>query len=140
MTLSPSAEQGRNGSSLNLSDALGAGLFVGVSGTIFVALRTTTELSLTFGVVLGAMALLALLAALTSLRIGSVRNEFAARVATYPASGPERESLDADAEKIREYVGGIEPSVNGLALVAEDSPPYDADRESAATEPRVRLP
>jgi MFS family permease len=79
MTLSRTAEQGRNASSLNLSDALGAGLFVGVSGTIFVALRTTTDLSLTFGVVLGAMALLALLAALTSLRIGPVRNEFAAR-------------------------------------------------------------
>jgi MFS family permease len=79
MTLSPSAEQGRNGSSLNLSDALGAGLFVGVSGTIFAALRTTTSLSVTFGVVLGAMGLLALLAALSSLRIGPVRNEFAER-------------------------------------------------------------
>ena len=53
-------------------------MFVGVSGTIFVALRTTTDLSVTFGVVLGAMALLALLAALTSLRVGPVRNEFAA--------------------------------------------------------------
>ncbi len=77
MSLSPAAEQGRNGSSLNLSDALGAGLFVGVSGTIFVTLRTRTDLSITFGVVLGAMALVALLAALTSLRIGPVRNEFA---------------------------------------------------------------
>jgi MFS family permease len=78
MTLSRTAEQGRNASSLNLSDALGAGLFVGVSGTIFVALRTTTDLSVTFGVVLGAMAFVALLAAITSLRIGPVRNEFAA--------------------------------------------------------------
>lgn len=77
MTLSRTTEQGRNASSLNLSDALGAGLFVGVSGTIFVALRTSTDLSLTFGVVLGSMALLALLAALSSLRIGPVRNEFA---------------------------------------------------------------
>jgi hypothetical protein len=79
MTLSRTAEQGRNASSLNLSDALGSGLFVGVSGTIFVALRTTNDLSLTFGVVLAAMALVALLAAVTSLRIGPVRNEFAAR-------------------------------------------------------------
>jgi hypothetical protein len=78
MTLSRTAEQGRNASSLNLSDALGAGLFVGVSGTIFVALRTTADLSVTFGVVLGAMALVALLAAVTSMRIGPVRNEFAA--------------------------------------------------------------
>jgi MFS family permease len=78
MTLSRTAEQGRNASSLNLSDALGSGLFVGVSGTIFVALRRTNDLSLTFGVVLGAMALVALLAAVASLRIGPVRNEFAA--------------------------------------------------------------
>ena len=78
MTLSRTAEQGRNASSLNLSDALGASLFVGVSGTIFVTLRTWADLSITFGVLLGAMALLALLAALTSLRIGPVRNEFAA--------------------------------------------------------------
>src|SRR5215212_3140095 len=47
-----------------------------------------------------------------------LRNEFAARIATYPASGPERESLDADAAKIRDYVSGIDPSVNGLALFA----------------------
>ena len=79
MTLSRDAEQGRNGSSLNLSDALGAGLFVGVSGTIFAALRTSTDLSVTFGAVIGAMAVVALLAALTALRIGPVRNEFAPR-------------------------------------------------------------
>ena len=77
MTLSRDAEQGRNGSSLNLADALGAGLFVGVSGTIFAALRTTADLSVTFGVVIGTMAVVALLACLTALRIGPVHNEFA---------------------------------------------------------------
>ncbi|HZA05886.1 MAG TPA: MFS transporter, partial [Propionibacteriaceae bacterium] len=76
MTLSRDAEQGRNGSSLNLSDALGAGLFVGVSGTIFAALRTSVDLSVTFAVVIGTMAVLALLASLTALRIGPVNNEF----------------------------------------------------------------
>ena len=76
MTLSRDAEQGRNGSSLNLADALGAGLFVGVSGTVFAALRTTTDLSVTFGVVIATMAVLALLAYLTALRIGPVHNEF----------------------------------------------------------------
>lgn len=75
MTLSRDAEQGRNASSLNLSDALGAGLFVGVSGTLFAALRTTNDLSVTFAVVIGAMAVLALLAVLTTLRIGAVPNE-----------------------------------------------------------------
>ena len=78
MTLSEPAVQGRNGSSLNLSDALGAGLFVGVSGTIFAALHDVTELSVTFGAVLGSMTVIAGLAALASLRIGPVRNEFSA--------------------------------------------------------------
>ncbi|HSU35470.1 MAG TPA: MFS transporter [Propionibacteriaceae bacterium] len=78
MTLSEPAVQGRNGSSLNLSDALGAGLFVGVSGTIFAALHDVTELSVTFGAVLGTMTIIAGLAALASLRIGPVRNEFSA--------------------------------------------------------------
>jgi MFS family permease len=75
MTLSRDAEQGRNASSLNLSDALGAGVFVGVSGTLFAALRTTTDLSVTFAVVIGTMAVVALLAVLATLRIGAVHNE-----------------------------------------------------------------
>jgi peptide chain release factor subunit 1 len=47
-----------------------------------------------------------------------LRKEFADRLATYPASGPERESLDADAGKIRDYVSGVDTSVNALALFA----------------------
>jgi A/G-specific adenine glycosylase len=39
---------------------------------------------------------------------------------------------------LRELVDGLQR--DGLALVAEDSPSYDADRVSAATGPRVRLP
>jgi MFS family permease len=78
MTLSGAAEQGRNASSLNLSDALGAGLFVGASGSIFAALHARQPEPVTFGLVLGAMALVALLAAAASLRIGVVRNEFVA--------------------------------------------------------------
>jgi A/G-specific adenine glycosylase len=39
---------------------------------------------------------------------------------------------------LRELVDALQR--DGLALVAEDSPSYDADRESAATGPRVRLP
>ncbi len=77
MTLSKVAEQGRNASSLNLSDALGAGIFVGISGSIFAALHDDGDLSLTFGWVLVTMAVVALLAAIASLRIGAVRNEFA---------------------------------------------------------------
>jgi MFS family permease len=78
MTLSAEAEQGRSASSLNLFDALGSGLFVGVAGSIFAALIPTGNLALTFGVLLLAMAAVALLALLSSLRIGAVRSEFAA--------------------------------------------------------------
>jgi A/G-specific adenine glycosylase len=39
---------------------------------------------------------------------------------------------------LRELVDGLQR--DGLALVAEDSPPYDADHDSPATGPRVRLP
>jgi len=77
MTLSAEAEQGRNASSLNLFDALGSSVFVGIAGTLFNALRPGGDLPLTFGVLLLAMMVIALLAALTSLRIGVVRNEFA---------------------------------------------------------------
>lgn len=79
MTLSQESEQGRNASSLNLFDALGSGVFVGVAGSIFAALHPGGDLPLTFGVLLLAMAVIAVLAVLTSLRIGVVRNEFATR-------------------------------------------------------------
>ncbi|MFL6027668.1 MAG: MFS transporter [Friedmanniella sp.] len=77
MTLSPESEQGRNASSLNLFDALGSGVFVGIAGSIFAALRPSGNLALTFGALLLTMAGIAALAALTSLRVGVVRNEFA---------------------------------------------------------------
>lgn len=75
MTLSTAAEQGRNASSLNLADALGAAVFVGVAGTIFAALRPTGDLARTFGAVELAMAAVCLLGLLCSLRIGELRNE-----------------------------------------------------------------
>src|SRR5215207_3307996 len=76
MSLSAAGEQGRNGSSLNVYDALGSAIFIGVAGTIFAALHPSGNLALTLGVVEGAMAVVALLAVLTSLRIVAVRNEF----------------------------------------------------------------
>ena len=79
MTLSATSEQGRNASSLNVYDALGSGIFVGVAGTVFAALHPSGNLALTFGLVELSMAVVALLSVLTSLRIGVVRNEFAAR-------------------------------------------------------------
>jgi MFS family permease len=77
MSFSSAAEQGRNASSLNLYDALGSAIFVGIAGSIFAALHSTGNLALTFGFVELSMAVVALLGVLTSLRIGVVRNEFA---------------------------------------------------------------
>jgi MFS family permease len=79
MTLSEQAEQGRNASSLNLFDALGSSVFVGVAGSVFAALHASGNLPRTFGTLLASMAVVAVLAALVSLRIGVVRNEFAPR-------------------------------------------------------------
>jgi peptide chain release factor subunit 1 len=45
-----------------------------------------------------------------------LRKELADRLRTYPAEGPERQSLEQDAEKIRDYVSGLDRSLNGLAL------------------------
>src|SRR4051812_15777858 len=47
-----------------------------------------------------------------------VRNALPERIATYPALGPERESLDKDVEAIRSYLTTVDPSANGLALFA----------------------
>ena len=77
MSLSATSEQGRNASSLNVSDALGSGIFVGVAGTVFAALHPSGNLALTFGLVELSMAAVGLLAVFTSLRIGAVHNEFA---------------------------------------------------------------
>jgi MFS family permease len=74
MTLSAPAEQGRNASSLQFGEAFGGGLFIGLGGSVFAALRTTGDLTLTFGCVLGAMTVVGVLAALASLRTGPIRN------------------------------------------------------------------
>jgi peptide subunit release factor 1 (eRF1) len=47
-----------------------------------------------------------------------LKKELADRMGTYPASGPERASLDKDAEQIRAYVTSVDPALNGLALFA----------------------
>lgn len=47
-----------------------------------------------------------------------LRKELADRIRTYGADGPEQQSLERDAARIREYVSGVDASVNGLALFA----------------------
>jgi MFS family permease len=72
--LSRVSEQGRNGSSLNLSDALGSAVFVGVSGTLFAAMHSTEDAPSTFGAVLLTMSLVAVLAMAASFRITPLRD------------------------------------------------------------------
>jgi len=47
-----------------------------------------------------------------------LRKELADRLKTYPAAGPERQSLNEDAEKIRRYMASFDEAYNGLALFA----------------------
>ena len=47
-----------------------------------------------------------------------LKKELTERVNTYPSNGPERDSLEADANRIREHVGTVDASVNGLAVFA----------------------
>src|SRR4051794_10053961 len=47
-----------------------------------------------------------------------VRNALPERIATYPAEGPERASLEKDAEAIRNYLGSVDRAANGVAIFA----------------------
>ena len=47
-----------------------------------------------------------------------LRKELAERVKTYGSSGPEQESLEKDAARIRERVAGVDKASNGLAIFA----------------------
>lgn len=47
-----------------------------------------------------------------------LRKELPERARGYAAEGPERKSLDQDAEKIAAYVSSLPPELNGLALFA----------------------
>lgn len=73
MTLSASSAQGRNASALQSGESLGNSVITGAAGAVFAWLHATGNLPLTFGAVLGVLALVAALAATTALRIGDVR-------------------------------------------------------------------
>jgi peptide chain release factor subunit 1 len=68
-----------------------------------------------------------------------LRKELAERVNTYPASGPERDSLEADAARIREHVANVDGAVNGLALFACHGADLFTALELAAPIDRHRL-
>jgi peptide subunit release factor 1 (eRF1) len=76
-----------------------------------------------------------------------LKKELSERVKTYPVTGPERESLDADAEKIRQHVAGVDASVTALAIFAchaadlfetvELSAPLDGHRLYISDQPHL---
>jgi peptide subunit release factor 1 (eRF1) len=45
-----------------------------------------------------------------------LKNELAERVATYAESGPERESLGRDVEKVRDHLQELDSALNGMAV------------------------
>lgn len=47
-----------------------------------------------------------------------LRKELTERLRTYPGEGPERESIEQDADRIRTYVSELDRSLNGLAVFA----------------------
>lgn len=86
MELSPEAELGANTSSLQVGEALGSSLVAGLAGTIFAALIITTDgetqLGVAFGPVFTAMAIVAILGLVASLRIGPVVNHSLDNIST----------------------------------------------------------
>jgi MFS family permease len=74
MALSGPAEQGRNASSLQFGEAFGGGLFIGVGGSVFAALRGAVSPTATFTGVLATMLVVAVLAVLVSWRTGPIRD------------------------------------------------------------------
>jgi peptide subunit release factor 1 (eRF1) len=47
-----------------------------------------------------------------------LRKELAERLRTYATGGPERDSLEKDAARIRQYVSEVDPALNGLVIFA----------------------
>ena len=72
MTFSTTAQQGRNSSSLQVGEALGYTILVGIAGTVYATLNTWMGLQVTFTVLMATMTLFALLGALVSVRIGVI--------------------------------------------------------------------
>jgi len=68
-----------------------------------------------------------------------LRKALAERVRTYGADGPERKSLEQDAEKIRTYVNDLDAAVNGLALFACSGADFFEAIPVAAPIPEHRL-
>ena len=76
-----------------------------------------------------------------------LRRELPERIGTYPVEGPERKSLQEDADKIDQYIAGLDASANGIAVFAssgaglfeavELAAPIDEHRLYVSNEPHL---
>ena len=72
MSMSAPGGQGRNAAALQSGESLGNSVITGGAGAVFAALHTGTRPSLTFGVALAVLAVVAVWATVNALRIGPV--------------------------------------------------------------------
>lgn len=79
MQLSPEVEIGRNTSSLQVGETTGNALFAGAAGTIFAALNPIAPDAVTFGWLMTAMAVVAMIGVLAARTIGPVENHSLAK-------------------------------------------------------------
>jgi len=68
-----------------------------------------------------------------------LRKELGDRLRTFEANGPQRDSLDRDCERIRQFVSEVDPSANGLALFASSGLNLFEALQLAAPIPEHRL-
>jgi predicted MFS family arabinose efflux permease len=73
LSLSAPLAQGRNNAALQVSDNLGSSVLVAVAGTIYAAWHPSGNLMLTYGVLMAAMVLAAVVGVAISYRIGPLR-------------------------------------------------------------------
>jgi MFS family permease len=74
LSLSPPLAQGRNNAALQVSDNLGSSVLVAVAGTIYAAWHPTGQLTVTYGILMAAMAVTALVGVVAANNIGPLRN------------------------------------------------------------------
>lgn len=74
ISLSAPLSQGRNNAALGVSDSLGSSVLVAVAGTIYAAWHPTGQLTLTYGILMGAMAVTALVGIVAANNIGPLRD------------------------------------------------------------------
>ena len=74
LSLSATLAQGRNNAALQVSDNLGSSVLVALAGTIYAASHPSGNLTLTYGILMTAMAVAAVAGVAMSYRIGPLRN------------------------------------------------------------------